>query len=122
MKTNVMGIHWKCPTENLQMNTHNICFCGEIIKIYIMWTPLLSGSMNILPSSKQFSFLCIAIIPVLFVQKIHVFLFLFQRKAEVTLFWLCTIMKINLPTNKRQNISRVDRKTVASQMVVFPKT
>ena len=69
------------------MNTHNKCFLWRNNK-NIVETPHLSGSMNILPSSKHFSFLDITIIPVLFVQKINVFLFLFQRKAEVTFFWL----------------------------------
>ena len=35
MKIYVVGIHQKCLDEVLLMNTHNICFHGEIRKIFI---------------------------------------------------------------------------------------
>ena len=44
MKTNVVGTHLKCLTEALQMSTCNICFCGEIRKIF-SWCLLVSGTM-----------------------------------------------------------------------------
>ena len=34
MKTYVVGTHQKCLGEALLMSTHNICFHGEIIKLF----------------------------------------------------------------------------------------
>ena len=50
MKTYVVGAHKKPLTEGLLMNTHNICFRGEIRKILVLldWKNILSRAMNIL--------------------------------------------------------------------------
>ena len=44
MKTNVVGTHWKCLTEVLPMNTYNICFHGEIRKLFSLNAPVISIS------------------------------------------------------------------------------
>ena len=56
MKAYVVGTQWKHFSEALLMNTHNICFHGEIIKIFIR-IPCLIRDMHAigwgLPSWKQ---------------------------------------------------------------------
>ena len=44
-KTYVVGTHWKRLSKALLMSTHNICFHGEIRKIFT-WYPLLSRPMH----------------------------------------------------------------------------
>ena len=39
-KTYVVGTHQKHLAEALLLSTHNICFCGEIRKIFTRYPPL----------------------------------------------------------------------------------
>ena len=51
-KTYVVGIHWKHLIEALLMSTHNICFRGEVRKIFT-WYPPLSKPIPSYPSYYQ---------------------------------------------------------------------
>ena len=49
MKTYVVGTHYKRLAEALLMNTHNICFHGEIRKMLFEYPFYLSGAINKYP-------------------------------------------------------------------------
>ena len=46
MFTYIVGIHWNHITEMISENTHNVCFHGEICKIFI-WISVLSINAHV---------------------------------------------------------------------------
>ena len=78
-----MGTHLKCLTEALQMNSHNICFHGEIRKIFSLDTFLpVKPFISAMPWEKLFSMHTLAVNA-----ETNVYMYTFWQGNSLSAYW-----------------------------------